>query len=43
MIELYEDVLYYLELLKNLALQMRGVYSSEPDIEFDDEDIDLDF
>ena len=43
MLELYEDVLYYLELLKNLALQMRGVYSSEPDIEFDDEDIDLDF
>jgi hypothetical protein len=28
MLELYEDVLYYLELLKNLALQMRGVYSS---------------
>jgi hypothetical protein len=43
MIELYEDVLYYLELLKNLALQMRGVYSPEPYTEFDDEDIDLDF
>jgi hypothetical protein len=43
MIELYEDVLYYLELLKNLALQMRGVYSPEPNTEFDDEDIDLDF
>ncbi|WP_448588242.1 hypothetical protein [Thermocrinis sp.] len=38
----YEDIQYYLEILKTLALQLRGVYSPEQDLEFDDEDIDLD-
>ncbi|WP_448584149.1 hypothetical protein [Thermocrinis sp.] len=39
----YEDILYYLEILKTLALQVRGVYSAGQDLEFDDEDIDIDF
>ncbi len=43
MLDIYEDVLYYLELLKTIAFQIRGVYFSETNKEHDDEDIDLDF
>ena len=39
-LNLYEEVLQYLDTLKRLALQVRGCYSQ--DFEFDDEDIDLD-
>ncbi|WP_333784583.1 hypothetical protein [Thermocrinis sp.] len=39
----YEEILYYLEVLKALALQVRGFYSAGQDIELDDEDIDIDF
>ncbi|ADO44519.1 conserved hypothetical protein [Hydrogenobacter thermophilus TK-6] len=39
---LYEDVLYYLETLKNIALNLRGIFTSDQNVELDDEDIDLD-
>jgi len=39
----YEDILYYLEILKALALQLRGFYPTGQDVELDDEDIDIDF
>ncbi|SHK24832.1 hypothetical protein SAMN05444391_0434 [Thermocrinis minervae] len=43
LLQMYEDVLTYLEMLKTLSLSLRGVYPSPQDrIEFDDEDIDFD-
>ncbi|MFN3814449.1 MAG: hypothetical protein ACK4SM_07500 [Aquificaceae bacterium] len=39
---IYEDVLSYLETLKNLALSLRGILSSDQSTELDDEDTDLD-
>ncbi|MEZ0361551.1 MAG: hypothetical protein ABWK04_06645 [Hydrogenobacter sp.] len=41
-ITLYEDVLYYLETLKNIAMSIRGIFMSDQNVELDDEDIDLD-
>ena len=38
----YDDVLKYLEQLKNTALSVRGIVTNMG-VEFDDEDIDLDF
>ncbi len=40
---LYDDVLFYLETLKGIAMSIRGIASFDNTIEFDDEDIDLDF
>lgn len=42
-INTYEDVLYYLETLKNIAMNLRGIFTSDQSVELDDEDIDLDF
>jgi len=42
MMGVYEDVLKYLEQLKNSALSLKGV-AGNFNVEFDDEDIDLDF
>ena len=39
----YENILHYLEILKALALHLRGFYPAGQDVEFDDEDIDIDF
>ncbi|ADC89692.1 hypothetical protein Thal_1060 [Thermocrinis albus DSM 14484] len=43
LLQTYEDVLMYLENLKNLALGLRGVFPTGHNVELDDEDIDLDF
>jgi len=42
MMAVYDDVLMYLEQLKNTALNVRGIVPNM-EVEFDDEDIDLDF
>ena len=42
MMGVYEDIIKYLEQLKNTALSLRGVVSNF-NVELDDEDIDLDF
>lgn len=42
MMSVYEDVLKYLEQLKNTALSIRGIVTGTG-VELDDEDIDLDF
>jgi len=42
MMGVYDDVLKYLEQLKNTALSVRGIVTNMG-VEFDDEDIDLDF
>ncbi|WP_457600200.1 hypothetical protein [Hydrogenivirga sp.] len=42
MVRVYEDVIRYLEQLKNTALSVRGVVTNF-NVELDDEDIDLDF
>lgn len=42
MLEIYEDVVFYLENLKRLALNLRGVLEVSESPEFDDEDIDFD-
>lgn len=41
--EVYEDLFLYLESLKKLALNLRGVLETNESPEFDDEDIDFDF
>ncbi|MCS7170734.1 MAG: hypothetical protein N3D14_05015 [Aquificaceae bacterium] len=43
LLEIYEDVVFFLENLKRLALNLRGVFETNENPEFDDEDIDLDF
>lgn len=42
LLEVYEDMLFYLESLKRLALNLRGVIETTDSPEFDDEDIDFD-
>ena len=42
MMGVYDDILKYLEQLKNTALSVRGVVTNF-NVELDDEDIDLDF
>ncbi len=42
MMGVYDDVIRYLEQLKNTALSVRGIVTNMG-VEFDDEDIDLDF
>ncbi len=42
MMHVYDDILRYLEQLKNTALNVRGI-TSNFNVELDDEDIDLDF
>ncbi len=41
-LNIYDDVLFYLETLKNLALSLRGIFSLDQSMELDDEDTDLD-
>ncbi len=42
-LRVYDDVLVYLETLKNIAMSLKGITSFGSSPEFDDEDIDLDF
>ncbi len=42
-LKVYDDVLIYLETLKNIAMSLKGISSFGGSPEFDDEDIDLDF
>ncbi len=42
MMGVYDEILKYLEQLKNTALSVRGIVTNF-NVEFDDEDIDLDF
>ncbi len=42
MMNVYEDILKYLEQLKNTALSVRGIVNNF-NVELDDEDLDLDF
>ncbi|MCS6998985.1 MAG: hypothetical protein N2648_03745 [Aquificaceae bacterium] len=42
LLEVYEEVVFYLENLKKLALNLRGVFEVNESPEFDDEDIDFD-
>ncbi len=42
MLMVYEDILKYLENLKNVALNLKGVYSSF-NFEFDDDEDEIDF
>ncbi len=42
MMRVYEEILIYLEQLKNTALSLKGAVSNF-NVELDDEDIDLDF
>ncbi len=42
MMSVYDDILKYLEQLKNTALSLKGVITNF-NVELDDEDIDLDF
>lgn len=41
MLEVYEEIVFYLENLKRLALNLRGVFEVNESPEFDDEDIDF--
>ncbi len=41
LLEVYEDIVFYLENLKRLALNLRGVFEINEIPEFDDEDIDF--
>lgn len=43
LLEVYEDLILYLESLKKLSLNLRGVFEVNESPEFDDEDIDFDF
>ncbi|MEJ7619333.1 MAG: hypothetical protein WKI46_00755 [Aquificaceae bacterium] len=43
LLEVYEDIVFYLENIKRLALNLRGIFETSESPEFDDEDIDLDF
>ncbi len=43
-IQAYDEILMYLERLKTTAFHLRGIYTGNtPNIETDEEDIDLDF
>ena len=37
-LSVYEDILFYLETLKNIAMSLRGIFMSDPNTELDDED-----
>ncbi|MCX8076898.1 MAG: hypothetical protein N3C57_07690 [Aquificaceae bacterium] len=41
-LDVYEDIVFYLENLKRLALNLRGVFEVNESPELDDEDIDFD-
>ena len=41
-LSIYDDILSYLDTLKNIAMSLRGIVSVDNTIEFDDEDIDFD-
>ncbi|MEJ7555401.1 MAG: hypothetical protein WKI49_02085 [Aquificaceae bacterium] len=43
LLEVYEDIVFYLENIKRLALNLRGIFETNENPEFDDEDIDFDF
>ncbi len=43
LLEVYEDIVFYLENIKRLALNLRGIFEANESSEFDDEDIDFDF
>ncbi|WPM31362.1 hypothetical protein IAE16_05950 [Hydrogenobacter sp. T-2] len=43
LLEVYEDIVFYLENIKRLALNLRGIFETNGSPEFDDEDIDFDF
>ncbi|MFN3471094.1 MAG: hypothetical protein ACK4ZR_00605 [Aquificaceae bacterium] len=43
LLEVYEDLVMYLESLKRLALNLRGVFEVNESPEFDDGDMDFDF
>ncbi len=43
LLEVYEDIVFYLENIKRLALSLRGIFETSESPEFDDEDIDFDF
>ncbi len=43
LLEVYEDIVFYLENIKRLALNLRGIFEANENPEFDDEDIDFDF
>jgi len=43
LLEVYEDIVFYLENIKRLALNLRGIFEANESPEFDDEDIDFDF
>lgn len=43
LLEVYEDIVFYLENIKRLALNLRGIFEASESPEFDDEDIDFDF
>ena len=43
LLEVYEDIVFYLENIKRLALSLRGIFEASESPEFDDEDIDFDF
>ncbi len=43
LLEVYEELLFYLENIKKLALSLRGIFEPTSNPEFDDEDIDFDF
>ncbi len=43
LLEVYEDIVFYLENIKRLALSLRGIFETNGSPEFDDEDIDFDF
>lgn len=42
-LKVYDDILLYLDTLKNIAMNLKGLTSFGSSPEFDDEDIDLDF
>lgn len=42
-LKVYDDILLYLETLKNIAMSLKGIASFGSSPEFDDEDIDFDF
>lgn len=42
-LKVYDDVLVYMDTLKNIAMSLKGISSFGGSPEFDDEDIDLDF
>ncbi len=43
LLEVYEDIVFYLENIKRLALNLRGIFETNENPEFDDEDMDFDF